>query len=119
LKRIIVGWMLCLALLGTDVQAAPVVTVKYVGEINGAKAFATITYEKVFDYVVMAGRIQSGQYVYTFKADIVGTAGYGDLLDHSTQSRLRIHIQHTNDGFVLTANPFGPGAPSKYYFKKV
>ena len=118
LKPVIVAVVFCLVLLATAVHAAPVLAVKYVGEINGAKAFATITYEKVFDYVVMAGRIQSGQYVYTFKADIVGTAGYGDLLDHSTQSRLRIHIQHTNDGFVLTANPFGPGAPSKYYFKK-
>lgn len=119
MKRVVPGIVLCLALFAARAQAASVLTVRYAGDVNGAKAYATVTYERVYDYVVMAGRVQGGQYVYTFKAEIVGTAGYGDMLDHSTQSRFRIHIQHTNDGFVLTANPFGPGTPSKYYFKKV
>ena len=64
LKPLIVGLVFCIALLATTAHAAPVVTIKYVGEINGAKAFATITYERVFDYVVMTGRIQSGQYYF-------------------------------------------------------
>ncbi len=118
MKRVAVLSVFCLALLGSAVHAAPILTVKYVGNINGARADATITYEKVFEYVVMAGRIQSGQYIYSFKADIVGASGYGDMLDHSTQSRFRIHIQFTQDGFVLTSNPFGPGYPTRYYFKK-
>lgn len=64
MKPLIVGVVFWIALLATTAHATPVVTIKYVGEINGAKAIATITYERVFDYVVMAGRIQSGQYYF-------------------------------------------------------
>ena len=108
-----------LTLLGTGADAGPnVVTLRYVGDINGAKAYAIASFERVYDYVVMAGRIESGRYVYTFKADIVGSSGYGDMLDNSTNSRFRIHVQITPIGFNVTSNPFGPGTLSTYIFKR-
>jgi len=41
------------------------------------------------------------------------------LLATAVQAAPTLTVKYTNDGFVLTANPFGPGTPSKYYFKKV
>ncbi|MGQ0570408.1 MAG: hypothetical protein ACT4P5_12950, partial [Armatimonadota bacterium] len=100
------------------VEAGPVLTVRYVGDIHGARANAVVTYERLPEVVAMAGRIQSGSYTYTFKADIVGNAGFGDMLDHSNNTRFRIHVRLTPDGFALTSNPQGPGVPTTYYFKK-
>jgi hypothetical protein len=98
--------------------AAPVVTARYLGNINGARATAVVSYERLPEYTVMAGRIESGRFVYTFKADLVGAAGYGEILDHTSKTRFQIHIQLTQTGFVLTSNPLGPGTPTHYQFKR-
>lgn len=103
----------------TSAYAGPqVITLRYVGDIHGARAQAVVSFERLPEFVLMAGRIQSGSYTYSFKADIVGNAGYGDMLDHSQQTRFRIHIQLTATGFALTSNPFGPGAPTTYHFRR-
>ena len=66
-----------------------------------------------------AGEIRSNNYQYTFTADIYGDAGYGDMVTHYDNRRVRIKIQSVTNGFSLTVNPFGPGSPSTYDFKKV
>jgi hypothetical protein len=100
--------------------ASAVLTYRYMGNIHGAQAIAQISFEPLRDFTVMAGRIQSGPYVYTFRADIVGRSGYGDMLDHYTQSRFRIRIDldQSASTFALTSNPFGPGRPTTYYFRR-
>jgi hypothetical protein len=90
----------------------------YVGDINGAQAVANVSFEPLREYTIMAGEIRSNNFYYTFKADIVGESGYGDILDHSDNSRFRIKIDLTSDGFVLTSNPLGPGNPTTYYFRR-
>jgi len=90
----------------------------YVGDIDGTRAVANVSFEPLREYTVMAGEIRGSNFYYTFKADIVGESGYGDILDHSDNSRFRIKIDLTSDGFTLTSNPFGPGTPTTYYFRR-
>jgi hypothetical protein len=88
----------------------------YVGDVHGAKAFASVTFEPLREYTIMAGEIRSNNFYYTFTADIVGTSGYGDIVDHNENTRFRIKIDITQNGFTLTSNPLGPGTPTTYYF---
>src|SRR5947207_12329013 len=88
----------------------------YRGSINGAEATAHVTFEPLPEHTLMAGEIRRNEYYYTFTADLVGASGYGDLLDHKDNSTIRIKIDVTADGFQLTSNPLGPGAPSTYTF---
>jgi Ca2+-binding RTX toxin-like protein len=90
----------------------------YVGDIGGASASASVSFEPLPEYTLMAGEVRSGGFVYTFTADLVGSAGYGDMLDHQDNARFRIHIELTQDGFTLTSNPLGPGTPTRYFFTR-
>jgi hypothetical protein len=88
----------------------------YVGTINGAQAVARVSFEPLREYTIMSGEIRSNKFYYTFTSDIVGTEGYGDIVDHQQNTRFRIKIELTQNGFVLTANPLGPGNPTVYNF---
>jgi|GEM_PF-2876439 len=88
----------------------------YVGNINGAEAVANVSFEPLREYTIMSGEIRSSNFYYTFTADIVGSSGYGDITSHNDNERFRIKIDLTQDGFILTSNPFGPGTPSSYKF---
>jgi hypothetical protein len=90
----------------------------FVGDINGARAVAKVSFEPLREYTIMSGEIRSNNFYYTFTADIVGTSGYGDIVDHSENTRFRIKIDITQNGFNLTSNPLGPGTPTTYYFVK-
>jgi hypothetical protein len=116
--RVAVLVSVCLIAAAAHAAAAPVVTARYVGNINGARATAVVSFERLPEYTVMAGRIQSGRYVYTFRADIVGAAGYGEIVSHAENTRFQIYIQLTQTGFALTSNPLGPGTPTTYHFKR-
>ena len=90
----------------------------YVGDLHGSKAVANVSFEPLREYTIMSGEIRSNEAYYTFTADIVGTSGYGDILDHRDGSRFQIKIDITSDGFTLTSNPLGPGTPTSYRFVK-
>ena len=102
-----------------QLSAAKQATMRFVGDINGARADAVVTFEQLRDYVLMSGEIQSKSFKYTFTADIYGDSGFGEIVSHSENTRFRIKIQYITNGFALTSNPLGPGTPSTYYFKKV
>jgi hypothetical protein len=98
---------------------AAVLTLKYVGDLNGLRADAVVSFEALPDYVLAAGRIQSSAASYTFGADLYGDTGYGTIVDLGNGTRWQIKFQVYRDGFALTSNPFGPGRPSTYVFKLV
>jgi hypothetical protein len=109
----------CLFAALTPLSAAPVLTAQYVGNINGARADAALSFERVYHYTVVAGKIQSNGLTYTFTADVVGDTGYGTITDHAAGTRFQIRVVFFNNGFRLTSNPFGPGDPSNYDFRLV
>ncbi len=88
----------------------------YVGNINGAEAIANVSFEDLRDYTIMAGEIRSSKFYYTFRADIVGSSGYGDVVYHNENIRFQIKIDLTPDGFILTSNPLGPNESASYKF---
>jgi len=95
-----------------------VLTADYVGDIQGAPALATVSFEQLRDYVSMSGQIQSGQFSYTFSAELVGASGFGEIVSHAEGTRFQIRIDLTPTGFALTSNPLGPGMPTTYYFTR-
>ncbi len=95
-----------------------VLTANYVGDIQGAPAFATVSFEQLRDYVLMSGQIQSGQFFYTFSAELVGASGFGEMVSQVEGTRFQIKIDLTPMGFALTSNPLGPGMPTTYYFTR-
>ena len=119
MKSMLAVSLLFLAGAQLEPAATKQATLRFVGEINGARADAVVTFEQVRDYVIMSGEIRSNSFKYTFTADIYGDSGFGEIVSHSENTRFRIKIQYTSNGFALTSNPFGPGTPSTYYFKKV
>ena len=86
----------------------------YTGEINGVQATARVTVEPLPSYTYVEGEVTSGQFYYTFTADLPGDRGWGDMVDHSDGSIFRIQIDVVGDGFYLTTNPFL--APTTYIF---
>jgi hypothetical protein len=99
--------------------ASNVVTLRFVGDVNGERADAAVSLERMREYVLAAGRIQSRSALYGFTADIYGDSGFGTILDYGNGSRWQIKIQVVADGFALISNPLGPGTPTTYYFKLV
>ena len=99
--------------------AAQVATLKFVGDLQGLRADAVVSFERLPEYVLAAGVIQSRTAKYTFTADIYGDSGFGTIVDHRGGARWQIKIQLFNKGFALISNPLGPGSPSAYYFKLV
>jgi hypothetical protein len=99
--------------------AANVVTLRFVGDLQGIRADAVVAFEPLPDYVRAAGLIQSKSAKYSFTADVVGDSGFGTILDLGAGNRWQIKIQLFNKGFALISNPFGPGSPTTYYFKLV
>jgi hypothetical protein len=97
-------------------SSPPVQTASYRGSIHGAPATASVSFEPLKESTLMSGEIRSAQYRYTFTADLFGSSGYGDMVAHADNSRFRIKIDLTTDGFQLTSNPQGPGTPSTYSF---
>jgi hypothetical protein len=90
---------------------------RYVANLHGAPATAVVTYEELYSYVLMTGRIESAQAAYSFHADIYGDGGYGEMLDEHRGERFRIQIQNlTSNGFILTSNPLL--SPTDYYFRR-
>jgi hypothetical protein len=102
----------------SPVVRVQVLSATYVGNIQGAAARASVSFEQLPRYVVMAGQIQSGQFSYTFRADLVGPSGFGEIVSHGEGTRFQIRIDLTQAGFALTSNPFGPGTPTTYYFSR-
>jgi hypothetical protein len=97
----------------------PVQNVTYVGDLHGARATAKVSYEPLREYTLMGGEIRSvGGSLYTFTADLVGNSGYATVVDHRDNVRFLARIDLTREGFSLTSNPFGPGMPTTYYFRK-
>ena len=88
---------------------------RFVSSFNGAEAVATVGYDRGYNNDVMSGTIQSGGYTYTFSADIVGTSGYGELVDYASYDRMTVHLDLYSNGFYLTINPFGH--PATYFFE--
>lgn len=86
--------------------------------IHGAPAVAIVSIEPLPNFTLVAGEVRSGAAVYSFKADIVGTSGFGEMLDFATNQRFQIRIDATANGFALTSNPLGPGQPSTYFFSR-
>ena len=89
----------------------------FVGDIQGIEATARVqwTEQTSYDpsspvpnetYTLVGGEIQSGPYYYTFKADLYGMSGFGDMVDHTDNSQFRIRVDVGDQGFVLTVNPF-------------
>jgi len=62
-----------------DFYYVQVMTYSYVGDINGLRAVAQVSFENLGEYVMMTGVIQSGPYTYTLSGDIYGDSGYGDI----------------------------------------
>jgi hypothetical protein len=93
----------------------------YTSVINGLPVTAIATLEPLVTFTVMAGQIQSGNVVlYTFTADLVGSSGFGTLLETATGLRSSIFIDLTATGFVLTNNVLpDPGPPTSYAFTRV
>jgi hypothetical protein len=77
-----------------------------------------VSFERLREYTLMAGEVRSPAGYYTFTADLVGTSGYGEMLDHGQNQRFKVKIDLTQGGFTLTSNPFGPGTPTAYHFRK-
>lgn len=90
---------------------------QYVGMMNGEQGTANVTFEKLKDYVSMAGTIVSPHASYTFSAQIVGDSGYGDITENNATT-FRIKIDLTASGFNLTSNPLEGGGSSTYVFTK-
>lgn len=99
--------------------AASVVTLRFVGDLQGVRADAVVAFEPLPDYVRAAGLIQSKSAKYSFTADLYGDSGFGTILDLGAGTRWQIKIQLFKKGFALISNPFGPGSPTTYYFKLV
>lgn len=94
---------------------------RYVGDLDGIQAQANLQFEfvqpdAITQALYIGGEVNSGVAYYTFTAEIRnGSRGWGDMVDHSDGSRFQIQIDLYTDGFLLTANPFGPG-PTQYVF---
>ncbi len=120
-----------LAVLAGAASAAPQVRLDYAGDVHGVTAHAAIVYEDLRlqegtagwwlagdGSVLMVGSIDAGETRYSFTADIIGHAGYGDALDHATGDRFRVHVEFPTsiERFVLTANPFEGLHATSYLF---
>jgi hypothetical protein len=100
------------------VQRVQMALANYGGDIHGARALAAVSFERLYNYVAMSGQIRSGQFLYTFRAELVGYSGFGEIVSHVEGTRFQIKIDLTPTGFALTSNPFGPGMLTTYYFKR-
>jgi hypothetical protein len=93
------------------------ITSRYVANLHGAPAMAVVSFQQLFSYVFMTGQIRSAQAAYSFHADIYSDGGYGEMSDEYRRERFQIQIQRlTQEGFVLTSNPFR--SPTSYYFSR-
>jgi hypothetical protein len=97
----------------------------FVGTISGLDATANVQWSQQpsftptspilgESYIQMVGEITSGQFYYTFIAELYSPTGYGDMVDYVGGTTFRIRIDLIADGFILTANPFGD--PAVYQF---
>jgi hypothetical protein len=92
------------------------VAYRFSADLHGLPAVATVEFEQLYSYTVMAGEISSAQASYSFSADIYGDGGYGDMVDRVAGGSFRIQIQNLSEaGFVLIANPFQ--GPTSYIFR--
>jgi len=94
----------------------PLNAATYIGNFNGARAIAIVGFEPLRGNLLMSGKINSGRFYYTFGAELMGNRGWGTLIDHYDGSRIRIQIDATLNGFLLTLNPFG--YPTVYSFTR-
>ncbi|MFN0104945.1 MAG: hypothetical protein ACKV2U_23030 [Bryobacteraceae bacterium] len=99
--------------------ATSVLTLRYTGDLGGVRAEASVSFERMREYVLAAGRIQSSAAKYSFSSEIYGGSGFGTIVDLGAGTRWQIKIQLFNKGFALISNPLGPGSPTTYYFKLV
>jgi len=106
LKASVVAIGLALAPLAASVPSEAAVTARYVGSIAKTQAVANVRFERFRRYVSMTGQVSSGAYQYAFEVNIVGNSGYGTMVSLRENTRFRVHVQLTANGFVLTANPF-------------
>ncbi|TWT46295.1 hypothetical protein RAS1_27480 [Phycisphaerae bacterium RAS1] len=97
----------------------------YAGDIGGVQATANVQYEQLpcsscvepgATYLATAGTVDSGVAQYSFTADIIGTSGYGDMVNLNANERFRIRIDLTSTGFLLTSNPFEGLVETTYTF---
>ncbi len=87
---------------------------KYTGNIGGVQATASCTFEPLQSHTVMTCEITSNPYGYIFAADMIGNRGWADMVEKPTGTRMRVQVDMTGDGFLLTVNPFGH--PTYYRF---
>jgi hypothetical protein len=93
-------------------------TATFIGDLHGAQAVATVSFEAPHRYVLMSGQIRSRQAAYLFRVDPVGTSGFGEAVSLGDGQRIPIKDALLPAGFALTANPFGPGRPTTHYFQR-
>jgi hypothetical protein len=65
------------------------VTFRYMANLQGAPAVATITFQQLYSYVYKSGNVRSARAAYSFHADIYGDGGYGQMLDEYRGSAFR------------------------------
>lgn len=93
----------------------------YVGNLDGIQAQAALQFEVVrpdaiSETIYVGGQVLSPVASYLFKVDIRnGQTGWGEMIDESSGETFQIQIDLFTEGFLLTANPFGPG-PTQYAF---
>ncbi|MFN0039503.1 MAG: hypothetical protein ACKVP2_08345 [Burkholderiales bacterium] len=99
----------------------PATTSTYSSVINGLPVTAVATLEPLITHTVMSGQILNVNVVlYTFTADLVGSSGFGTLVETATLLRSSIFIELTATGFILTNNVLpDPGPPTSYVFTRV
>jgi hypothetical protein len=79
------------------VQRVQMALASYVGDIHGARALAAVSFERLYNYVVVSGQIRSAQFLYTFRAELVGYSGFGEMVSHVEGTRFQIKIDLTPD----------------------
>lgn len=121
---------LLVALLVGLAQAQPagnVVTWTFQGDIEGVVSQAAVSFERlprvgvtpsptnaagiwvetVGQYLLLAGEVANAYARYAFTAELSnGVWGYGDMVDLVSGARLRIRLDLTPEGFILSTNPF-------------
>ena len=92
---------------------------QFVGDLHGLPAMAMVDFEPLYSYTVMSGEVRSQNAQYVFTADIHADGGFGDMTDRLSGDMFRIQIQNlTEQGFVLTANPFEGMTSTSYVFQR-
>jgi hypothetical protein len=93
-------------------------TFRYLADFHGEPAIAVITLEELNSHMVMTGEIRSAQASFSFRADIYGDGGYGEMVDEYRRDKFLIQVQNLSSiSFILKSSPFL--SPTNYYFLRL